>query len=70
MPDDAVPEAGAASVCISCASILVFDETLRLRKPYPGEIETAFAKDPIFVRDIRRVQRLVRSLDRRKMPNA
>lgn len=72
MPDDrdAVPVPGAASVCISCASVLVFDDALRLRKPYPGEIEAAFAEDPVFARNISRAQRLVRSMDRREMPNA
>lgn len=56
---DAVPEPGDLSVCIKCASPLVFDGHLRLRKPYLGEL--ASPSHPQL--DV--VMRAVRSLDRR-----
>jgi len=54
---DAVPEPGDASVCIKCASPLVFDKDLRLRKPLPGEVSNSPALDV--------VMRVIRSIDRR-----
>ena len=59
-PDDrdAIPSPGDVTVCISCASILVFDETLRVRAPRKGEVEVT--------PDLRRIQAAVREQDRRK----
>ena len=54
---DAVPEPGDLSVCIKCASPLVFDDKLILRKPWPGELADSPQLDAMM--------RVVRSLDRR-----
>lgn len=59
---DAVPKPGDVSVCISCASVLVFKPDLTLRgELYPGEVPINEV--------IRRAQQAVRMLDRRKMRN-
>lgn len=56
---DATPSPGDATVCISCAQILVFTPELTLRASMPGEIPMTPA--------LRRAQQVVRALDRRKM---
>lgn len=56
---DAAPKPGDASVCISCAQVLVFTDELTLRASMPGEIEPTPA--------LRRAQEAVRALDRRTM---
>jgi len=56
---DATPKPGDVSVCISCASILVFTAQLTLRAAMPGEIEVT--------PEMRRAQQAVRALDRRRM---
>lgn len=56
---DATPSPGDATVCISCAQILVVTDDLTLRASMPGEIE--------ITPELRRVQELVRRLDRRTM---
>jgi hypothetical protein len=56
---DATPSPGDVSICISCAQILVFTDELTLRASMPGEVE--------MTPPIRRVQELVRRLDRRAM---
>ena len=66
---DVMPKPGDFSVCISCASILVFTDDLRLRAPNPGELETAFREDILLERAITRAQRAVQSIDRRGMRN-
>ena len=55
----AAPEPGDLTVCIECASPLVFDEALRVRKPWPGEVDIS---DP----ELARVIHAIRSRDRRK----
>ena len=56
---DAKPDPGDVTICISCAQILVFTDDLTLRASMPGEIE--------MTPEVRRVQELVRRLDRRTM---
>ena len=56
---DAVPAPGDFTVCIICASPLVFDRKLRVRKPKPGEV-------PADCEGLDLVMRAVRSLDRRQ----
>ena len=58
---DVIPKPGDVSVCISCASVLVFADDLTVRAPMPGEIEMTPA--------LRRAQDAVRALDRRGMRN-
>jgi hypothetical protein len=59
---DATPDPGDVSVCIACAQVVVFDTNMTLRRPWPGEIESA-TKDERDVLD--RAVRAVRMLDRR-----
>lgn len=57
---DAVLNPGDPTVCISCASALIFNRDLTVRgELYPGEIELTPA--------LRLVQRTVRRLDRRDL---
>jgi hypothetical protein len=56
---DASPSPGDITVCIECASPLIFTEALRLRKPWPGEVDVS---EPT----LRRAIFLVQQLDRRK----
>ncbi len=55
---DAVPEPGDITVCIGCASILVFNKNLTVSVPGRREINVT--------EEIRIAQRAVRMLDRRK----
>lgn len=61
------PKPGDLTVCMYCASVLVFDPLLVPSKPMPGEIEATFAKDKPFADEVRRIQRAVRALDRRDL---
>jgi hypothetical protein len=60
---DATPDPGDLSICISCASPLVFTAKLTLRKPFPGEIPQGPVRYPAFDRAVR----AMRALDRRDM---
>ncbi len=60
--EDKVPSPGDATVCIQCASPLVFDDAMKLRQMTPGE----FAGLPEYFKDeLRLFQRAVRAIDRR-----
>jgi hypothetical protein len=63
--DPRQPSPGDASVCLHCAQVLIFDPLLTLRKPLPGELETKYQEAPGIESHLRRVQRLVRTTDRR-----
>ena len=65
-PDDpdAVPEPGCVTVCISCASPLVFADDLTVRALAKDEL-TAIYDSPVGEL-LRRAQRAVRDLDRRE----
>lgn len=40
------PGPGDLTLCMACMALLVFNEDLRPRLPWPGEIEAAKAADP------------------------
>jgi hypothetical protein len=61
-PNDAAPSPGDLSVCISCASALVFGDDLRLQPLSPAEFA---GLDSELQEGIRRHQAIVRSIDRR-----
>ena len=60
METNAVPTPGDVTICISCASVLVFDEALKPRKPTPEEYQ-AIKRMP----NVLRHQKAIRLLDRR-----
>jgi hypothetical protein len=66
---DAAPSSGDFSVCISCASVLVFDDELKSRAPKPGELEAALLAHPEMRAPLRQAQDMVRQLDRRELRN-
>ncbi|HKD76054.1 MAG TPA: hypothetical protein VKB76_11190 [Ktedonobacterales bacterium] len=41
--EDAAPDAGDFSVCIGCASVLVFNDRFTVRKPTDAELAIALA---------------------------
>lgn len=56
------PRPGDFSLCAHCATLLVFDENLKLREPTEKEtasIESAFEKHPEVGKSIRHVQTLI-----------
>jgi hypothetical protein len=53
------PKPGDFTVCMTCASILVFDETLGVREPTVAELVAA---DPAMLEQIAKVQQMIRSL--------
>lgn len=53
------PKPGDISICLSCASILIFNDDLTIRKPEPGEIE--------ITPEIHKIQQAIRSVDRRDL---
>jgi len=55
---DAVPEPGDVSICLMCAQPSVYTETMRVRKPWPGEVDIT---DP----ELRLAMSIIRGLDRR-----
>jgi hypothetical protein len=59
---DAVPKPGDLTLCISCASPLVFTATLTARKPLPGEIPS---DHPI----LDMAMQIIRQMDRTDMKN-
>jgi len=63
-PGDKSPEPGHIAVCISCASVLMFNEDLRLRAMTQGEFADLHPdnRDEILL-----IQRGVRMLDRSKL---
>jgi len=63
-PGDASPEPGHIAVCISCASVLMFDDSLQLR----AMTQTEFADlHPDNRKEILLIQRGIRMLDRRRL---
>lgn len=60
------PKPGDVSVCISCASALVFTEDLNVRPMTPAEVR---ALDAVESAMLRKMQRAVRSIDRTGMKN-
>lgn len=62
------PKPGDLSVCIHCASVLVFDALLRPSKPAPEQLDAAFKLDKPFAELVRKHQQIVRGLDSRKPP--
>jgi hypothetical protein len=67
--DNARPSRGDLSVCLSCSEILIFDEELRPRAPYKGEVEAQFSQDPAFEREVRRHQQAIRAINRTDLWN-
>lgn len=63
-PTKATPDPGDCSVCLSCASALVFGDNLRLRVMTTSEIADMHPDDR---KKLREFQRAVRMLDRRKL---
>jgi len=63
-PGDASPKPGHVAVCISCASVLVFNDDLRLRAMTPTEFADLH---PDSRDEISLIQRGIRMLDRRKL---
>jgi hypothetical protein len=59
---EAVPAPGDVSVCLSCASVLVFNDDLTLRGFTPAEI-AALPSD--IKSQLERYQRAIREIDRR-----
>lgn len=64
-PLPAKPTAGDFTVCIYCAQVLILDDQIRPRKPIPGEVEAVFRAHRAFARRIEKIQRAIRSVDRR-----
>lgn len=60
--DPGRPDPGSLSVCIQCGQVLIFDETLKLRKPAHNELKRVFSEDPKAARIIRALQKAVRDL--------
>lgn len=61
----AEPSPGDISICLFCASPLVFDDEMRVREMSPAD----FAGFGLSTQqEIRRHQRAVRAVDRRKLP--
>lgn len=63
-PDGHTPSEGDASVCLSCAQVMVFAADLTVRKPTPEERREIEA-DP----RVQQYQRAVRQIDRRELPS-
>lgn len=63
-PGEASPNPGDSAVCMSCASVLVFDESLRLRKMSRDEFT---GLHPESRKEISLIQRGIRMLDRRRL---
>lgn len=62
------PEPGDLSVCIMCASILMFDQELIPQKISEDERKLILLAQPDLVETLDRAQRSVRSIDRRRPP--
>ena len=63
---DRDPRHGDWTVCIQCARILLFDADVRVRKPFPGELEASWAITPGLKRLMESVVRRVREMDGRR----
>jgi hypothetical protein len=63
-PGDKSPEPGSIAVCMSCASVLVFDNDLLLRAMTQAEFADLH---PDNRKEILLIQRGIRMLDRRKL---
>ena len=63
-PGDKSPEPGHIAVCISCASVLVFNDDLRLRAMTQAEFADLH---PDNRKEILLIQRGIRMLDRSKL---
>jgi hypothetical protein len=49
VPDnaEAAPDTGDVTVCLACAGILIFDETLSVRRPTTAELREAMSLPPL-----------------------
>ena len=63
---DEAPDPGSLSVCIECAHILVFDDNLRLRKPFNGELVQIGKEDPEALRTIMMASVSIHEMHRRR----
>jgi hypothetical protein len=63
------PEPGDLSICIMCASILMFDQELIPQKISEDERRQILLEQPDLVEALDRAQRIVRLVDRRQPPN-
>lgn len=64
--DGVTPKPGDLSVCISCASLLVFEDGLKLKAMTTGEFDELDAQTK---NKLRLFQRAVREVDRRELRN-
>lgn len=60
--DPGKPDPGSLSVCISCAQVLIFDDTMKLRKPAHNELKRIYREDPKAARVLRVVQKGIRAI--------
>lgn len=60
------PEPGDLSICIMCASLLQFDQGLIPQKVTEDERRKILLAQPDLVETLDKIQRRVRSLDRRQ----
>jgi hypothetical protein len=63
-PNGAIPNPGDVSICLSCASALVFDKNLRLQAMSQNEFADLH---PDNQKEILLIQRGIRMLDRRNL---
>jgi hypothetical protein len=61
------PKPGDLTLCIRCARVLFFDDTLNPRKPVSGELEAALAENPAFAEHVKTVQSALRKINGRRM---
>lgn len=66
-PEGATPSPGDVSVCISCASPLLYEEGLRLRAMTSAEFNNL---DVEIKANVRRYQQIIRRMDRTGMGDA
>jgi hypothetical protein len=62
-PESELPKEHDGSVCINCAEILIFDQDLRLRKPYGGEIERIMGVDPEYIKQLQALQARIKAVN-------
>lgn len=60
MTQDAVPKQGDFVVCIKCAEILKFSDTMKITKLNPAELLIICIQDPDYHRDLVKLQNVIR----------
>ena len=58
------PDPGDLTLCMACMTVLVFNEDLRPRLPWPGELEAAKAADPSLGAELALIMTALSAIDR------